>query len=364
MQGHSSIIGLLLLGLDCALASWALVRVVMRWSLARKIMDVPNERSSHMLPTPRGGGLAVVVVTLFAAAVLALAPTLLTIEPTPEPRVMWGLLAAALLIAGVSLADDMTKGLSPSLRFAVHASAAMVAIYACGYWRSLELPWLGRVEVGWLGLPLTLLWIVGVVNFFNFMDGIDGLAGVQALAGAAGWAAWAFVAGDRLVVALAVALMGATLGFLRHNWPPAKIFLGDVGSAFLGFGFAAIPLLAARGQERPVAERLPLAGALMIAPFVIDATFTLLRRLVRGERITEAHRSHLYQRLVITGLSHGRVALAYLGLGLAGAAAGVYFLRAPGRGAAGLAALAAIAAIGLVPWAWAVSRERRAREGH
>ena len=182
-----------------------------------------------------------------------------------------------------------------------------------GFWLQVELPFVPSMPLGWLGIPLTLLWLAGLTNAYNFMDGIDGLAGSQAVVAGLAWLVLGGIVGLPIVRLLGVLLAGSSLGFLGHNWPPARIFLGDVGSAFVGFSLAVLAVIG--GLAHP---RLPLAGLLVVWPFVFDTTFTILRRLRRGENIFAAHRSHLYQRLVIAGYSHRAVTLLYAGLALVG----------------------------------------------
>ena len=179
---------------------------------------------------------------------------------------------------------------------------------------------------GWLGVPLAFFWVVGLTNAYNFMDGIDGLAGSQAVIAGVGWAGLGWLRGEPLVSLLGLLVAGSSLGFLLHNWPPARIFMGDVGSAFLGFTFAALSVLAA--QQNP---RLAVAGILLLWPFIFDTIGTFLRRLRRRENVFAAHRSHLYQRLVIAGYSHRTVTLLYSGLALVGLVlALVWVLALPG----------------------------------
>ncbi|MCX6038443.1 MAG: glycosyl transferase, partial [Chloroflexi bacterium] len=171
----------------------------------------------------------------------------------------------------------------------------------------------GTINLGWLGLAITFLWIVGLINAYNFMDGIDGIAGGQAVVAGLGWIVLGWLGNQTLVVALGLLLAASSLGFLGYNWPPAKIFMGDVGSAFLGYTFAVLPVVAV--QRDP---RFALAGVLLVWPFVFDAAFTFLRRLLHRENVFTAHRSHLYQRLVATGFSHKTVASLYIGLAIMG----------------------------------------------
>lgn len=285
-----------------------------RWA-GRRLLDIPNERSSHIRPTPRGGGLAIVMVVLAGSWLIL---------PFVRSEVMaWQWLiftSGALLIAGVSWLDDL-RSLSTRVRFAVHLVCALLACVAFGAWKDITLPGLGCFSLGWLGWPLTLVWIVGLTNAYNFMDGIDGIAGGQAVAAGLGWAVLGWIGDQPLVSAAGMLVAAASLGFLGHNWPPAKIFMGDVGSAFLGYTFAVLPVIAARNNPRFV-----LIGLLLVWPFVFDAAFTFLRRLRRRENVFAAHRSHLYQRLVISGLSHQMITLLYVGWAVIGAIMGVAYL--------------------------------------
>jgi SAM-dependent methyltransferase len=205
-------------------------------------------------------------------------------------------------------------------------------------------------------MVLTLLWIVGLTNAYNFMDGIDGIAGCQAAIAGMGWCALGGWSGLPLVTVLGLLLAASSLGFLIHNWPPAKIFMGDVGSTFLGYSLAVLPILAAQSDPR-----LAVAGVLLVWPSVFDASFTFLRRLRRGENVFAAHRSHLYQRLVITGLSHRWVSSLYGALALIGLAlACAWTLRLPG-GAPAVALILPLLCLSL--WLFVVQRERRQVSG-
>lgn len=282
--------------------SWWATGVVRRYAQRWDLMDIPNERSSHTQPTPRGGGLAILTITLFGLLAFGL---LFHIED-------WLLLFfysfGAGLIASVSWFDDLHT-LPNRVRFAVQSLAAILAIIGFGYWNELTLPFLGQVNLGWLGLPVTFLWIVGLTNAYNFMDGIDGIAGAQAVVAGLGWIILGRMMDLPLVAALGVLLAATSLGFLFHNWPPARIFMGDVGSAFLGYSLACLAVIAANREPA-----LAIAGVLLVWPFVFDTIFTFVRRWKNHENVFSAHRSHLYQRLVISGYSHRTVTLLYLGL--------------------------------------------------
>jgi len=299
------------------LASALLTRGLIEWTVARGIIDAPNARSSHTRSTPRGGGLSIVIVIVAVAGVIG------GMRPEELLRI-GGAIVPALAIAAVSWLDDV-QSLRNRTRFAVHLAAAVAAVAVLGPVTRIDLGSLGILRFGPLAWPLTLLWIVGLTNAFNFMDGSDGIAGITAAAVAAGIAAAAAVCGAGPVAVIAAAFAGASLGFLTSNWQPARIFMGDVGSAFCGFLLAVLPL-AVRADAVP--EVLPVA-ALALWPFIFDTSLTLLRRLRAGENIFQAHRSHLYQRLLIAGWSHRAVASLYGGLAACGATIAVVPLVDP-----------------------------------
>ena len=302
-------------GLAAFLLSYIGVAGLKRWAERRQILDIPNERSSHIRPTPRGGGLAIVVVVLVGWLVV------LSLHPGSWVGADLLYVTGAALIAAVSWLDDL-HSLSNRVRFGAHMLGAVLAIWAFGCWTNITLPIIGSLHLGLLGLMLTFLWIVGLTNAYNFMDGIDGIAGGQAVVAGLGWAMLGYLTDQPLVGLMGVLLAAASLGFLGHNWPPARIFMGDVGSAFLGFTFAVLAVAAAQRDAR-----FALVGILFVWPFVFDATFTFLRRLKNGENVFAAHRSHLYQRLVIVGYSHRFVTLLYMGLAAWGTIWGLVWSR-------------------------------------
>jgi UDP-N-acetylmuramyl pentapeptide phosphotransferase/UDP-N-acetylglucosamine-1-phosphate transferase len=258
------------------------------------LLDHPNQRSLHDRPTPRGGGMAFLCSLVLAAGIWSL------LQAPPENG-GW-LLAAAVLLAAVGFRDDRGH-LAAGYRLLAQALAAALVLTAGLTLQRLALPGWEAALPPALDLLLSLLFIVWMINLYNFMDGMDGLAGGMAVFGFGGLGllapALGWFAGFQALVAAAVA------GFLIWNLPPARVFMGDLGSSLLGF-FAALGLLLAHAEGW-----LPIwAGLLLFSPFVYDASFTLARRLLRGERVWEAHRSHHYQRLVLAGWSPTRVLLA------------------------------------------------------
>jgi UDP-N-acetylmuramyl pentapeptide phosphotransferase/UDP-N-acetylglucosamine-1-phosphate transferase len=298
-------------------AAAVLTRGLIEWTTAKGIIDAPNARSSHTRSTPRGGGVSIVVIVAAVASVIGL------MRPEELLRI-GGAIVPALAIAAVSWLDDV-QSLRNRTRFAVHLAAAVAAVAVLGPVTRVDLGSLGMLRFGLLAWPLTLLWIVGLTNAFNFMDGSDGIAGITAAAAATGIAVAAAACGSGAVAVIAAAFASASLGFLTSNWQPARIFMGDVGSAFCGFLLAVLPL-AVRADAVP--EVLPVA-VLALWPFIFDTSLTLLRRLRAGENIFQAHRSHLYQRLMIAGWSHRAVASLYGGLAAFGATLAVVPLLDP-----------------------------------
>ena len=215
-------------------------------------------------------------------------------------------------MAGISYWDDL-HSLPYWIRFAVHLAVAGMVVIEVGPWRIVQLPFIGELDLGWVGLPLTFIWIVGMINAYNFMDGIDGMAGGQGVVAGLGWALLGFMSGQYLIAGIGLVLAASCLGFLGHNWSPARIFMGDVGSAFLGYSFAVFPLIAVQQETK-----LAFAGVLLVWPFVFDTSITFCRRLLHHENVFTPHCSHFYQRLVGTGYSHKIIASLYIGLSILG----------------------------------------------
>ena len=279
----------------------------------RLLTDVPNERSSHASPKPRGGGVGVIGGFLLGVAAVFGGPAL-------HPGALV-LVAAATACAGLGLWDDL-RGLSVGPRLAVEALAAACLVAVTGPLLRLPLPAPLDFPLGVLGFVFPVVWLVGVTNFFNFMDGIDGLAAGQGLAvcllvAAAGWSS------DASSLAL---LLGAGLvGFLPFNWWPARIFLGDVGSLSIGFLLAGFPLLAAP-KDRGAAV---LATATGLTPFLLDPVVTLWRRWRRGAPLGQPHREHAYQQLLNPADPHARVSASLIGAGVVLSVAGWAAYRWP-----------------------------------
>lgn len=287
----------LLLFILITILSYLLVYLIRRYAERRQILDHPNERSSHVTPTPRGAGLAIVVLVIGTALWFAR-------EAGWSRSLVY--IVCGLVIAWLGWRDDVSS-LSARLRFAVQGLVAAISIYGLGYFKAVTIPLFGEWQLGVVGVIITFLWIVGLINAYNFMDGIDGLAGGVALAGALGWMLLASHMRNNFVFWIALAIAASSFGFLGHNWSPAKIFMGDVASTFLGYTFAVLPLLSAtRGGDAL------MLGTLLMWTFILDTSITFFQRLFKGEKLLYGHRSHLYQRLVIGGYQHATVSMLYI----------------------------------------------------
>ncbi|MCA9882527.1 MAG: glycosyltransferase family 4 protein [Anaerolineae bacterium] len=299
---------LLLLLVPQIIIAYGITWGIRRWAMRYNVMDVPNARSSHTTVTPRGGGVAVVLtVTLSVIGLSLVTGTLITSE-------ILAYLVGSMLIALVGFIDDV-RSLSTVHRFGAQALVALVMVYLLGYPQTFQVPLFGIVEVGIFGAVITVIWIVGLINAYNFMDGIDGIAGGNAVIVALGWLSLYGLSFNPniSVVVITIAIIGGCIGFLGHNWHPARIFMGDVGSTFLGFTFAVLPLMLQESQVPSLTS-----AALLLWPFLFDTIVTFGHRMIQGKNVFAAHREHMYQRLVIAGLPHAVVSSTYMVLSLMG----------------------------------------------
>jgi glycosyltransferase WbpL len=279
-------------------AAWGLTWLALLYARRSELLDFPNERSSHDTPTPRGGGIGMVVAWLAALTVLA-ASDLIPLRWA----VAW--IGGGTLVAAVGWQDDH-RGVHPAVRLLVQGTGACWAVLWIGGLPDLDLGPI-RLSLGTAGAPLAVLGIVWLTNLYNFMDGIDGLAASQAAGTSvvAGLLAWTAGAPGLAMTCLSLAAVSA--GFLLWNWPPARIFMGDVGSGWLGFSFGVLALAGERSATVPI-----VVWIVLLSVFVWDATYTLLARVARRERWYNSHRAHAYQRAVQGGISHRGVTVSVL----------------------------------------------------
>lgn len=291
------------------------------------LLDYPNERSLHSHPTPRTGGIAV-LGSLFAGLLLThaghvsgwLHGAFWTHSGLLQMRQIQWILLLTLCIAAVSFADDRV-GVPPGIRFGVHAAIAGSVVFGAGAKiDTITTPFLGTWMVGDAAAPLTTLFIMWIVNLYNFMDGMDGFAGGMTVLGFGFLSGSAWVGGNETLGALALFIAAAAGGFLVYNRPPAKIFMGDVGSISLGFLAGALSVVGISSGAFDV--WVPI---LIFSPFIMDATTTLFRRLFQGKKIWLPHREHYYQRLVLSGWGRRKTVWAeYLLMCACGGAAILY----------------------------------------
>lgn len=314
-----------------AIAATIATRIVLAGLQRRAILDLPNERSSHARPTPRGGGIAVVAILLPSWALIDY------LEPGSDMS-DWLAIIAMLVLAILSWIDDL-HSLSAGLRIVCHGLAVTAVLAALPadalVFQGLLPPAADRIATG-------ILWL-WFVNLFNFMDGIDGISGVEALSIAVGLVLVMAIGGDvmgRPEALLALTLAGSAFGFLLWNWHPARLFLGDVGSVPLGFALGWLLILAAIAGYWTAALILPLY-------YFADATITLARRALRGVKIWQAHREHFYQQAVAGGRSHATVvrAIAVCNLCLVGFALAAESITGGAKLIAILGAVATVAVL-------------------
>ncbi|MBU0521373.1 MAG: glycosyltransferase family 4 protein [Gammaproteobacteria bacterium] len=264
-----------------AVLSFLLTGALRRYALARSIIDIPNARSSHTIPTPRGGGVAIVVTFLASLPVFGM----FGLVPWQQLIAVGG---AGALLAVIGFMDDHGH---------IAARWRLLGHFGAGIW---ALAWLGgfppvtlfgiSLELHWFGHILAAIYLVWLLNLYNFMDGIDGIASVEALCACLGACLLYGLSGAPALIWGPLILAAAVVGFLYWNFPPARIFMGDAGSGFLGIALGVLSLQAAW-----VSSDLFWAWVILLGVFIVDATFTLIRRLLRGDKVYEAHRSHAYQ---------------------------------------------------------------------
>jgi UDP-N-acetylmuramyl pentapeptide phosphotransferase/UDP-N-acetylglucosamine-1-phosphate transferase len=294
----------ILLFIALTILSYLGVWIIRRYAEKRQLLDHPNERSSHSMPTPRGGGLAIVLLVTGTGLWFMR-------EANWSRDLVY--IVCGLVIAFLGWRDD-THSLSPRVRFAVQGLVAVTSIWGLGYFESVTIPLFGELGLGAVGVVITFLWIVGLTNAYNFMDGIDGIVGGVAFAAGLGWVLLTsniVYLANSFVFWIGLAIAASSLGFLAHNWHPAKIFMGDVSSTFLGYTFAVLPLMAANEEGDAL-----MLGTLLMWTIIMDAGVTFIRRVLTREKLLFGHRDHVYQRLVIGGYTHAQISIMYIVLTL------------------------------------------------
>jgi Fuc2NAc and GlcNAc transferase len=277
------------------LLSFITTRFVRKHFLRLAILDIPNERSSHTTPTPRGGGISIALAFFTGLAYLHYLNFL--------PKNIMLALMGGILIAIIGWLDDIYS-LPARWRIVFHLIAALWAIYWLHGFPTINIG--TSLHLGWVGSVLAILGIIWSINFYNFMDGIDGLAGSEAIFVSIIAGLLLLSSGSELAY-VCFLLIPATLGFLVWNWPAAKIFMGDVGSGLLGYLFAVLAIAAENQRSMPI-----IAWIILLAIFVFDTTFTLLFRIKRKQAFHIAHREHAYQQLSQRGWGHQKITLSVI----------------------------------------------------
>ncbi len=306
-----------------ALVLFSCAWAITRWMIHHTaFIDIPNARSSHDTPTPRGGGVAIVAAFLMGLIMIAAIGDRVYLEQ----QYFIGFVLSAYSIALLSFLDDI-HNYRFYIKLLLHCVAIMVVLFAGLVLDQVGIPWLGIVSLGVGGYVLTFLWLLGLTNAYNFMDGIDGLAASTAIIAAAFFAYITLHQGSTFIYLVSYTILAGSAGFLYFNRPPAKIFMGDVGSTFLGFTLGCMALIAARYDASHTSF---LVMPLLLGHFIFDTVFTMLRRIIAGENPAQAHCSHLYQLLVRGGLSHKKVTLMYAGCAIAQGIAAVFMVQFEG----------------------------------
>ncbi len=308
-----------------AILSWLLASRVRLYALDR-LLDIPNERSSHSSPTPRGGGLAIAFTALGGIILAAMWKWI-------DWNLAIALTGGGSMIAAVGWIDDH-RNLPALVRFAVQFLSAAWAMFWLGGLPALTVG-STQLSLGIAGIPLGVIGIVWAINLYNFVDGIDGLAAGEAVTTGMIGGLILLAMGHYGLAMVSLLIAAANAGFLPLNWAPAKLFMGDVGSGMLGYLFAVLAIASENAGAVPL-----LIWVLLLGAFVFDATVTLCRRIAHGERWYHAHHSHAYQRMVQAGRSHAQVSSMILAINFVLAALAIvawlrptFFMVAIGAGA-------------------------------
>jgi UDP-GlcNAc:undecaprenyl-phosphate GlcNAc-1-phosphate transferase len=288
-----------------------------RAMISARVMDAPDPRKAHATPTPKGGGVGIVVAFMLGIAVLYGTATFSRIAD-PYFR---GVILASATIAAVAFIDDL-RDWPFTVKLAAQLLAALVAVGSGLYVSVWRIPMLGAVDVGWTGIPLTIAWILFATNAMNFIDGLNGLAAGTALVASVFLAIIAQAQEGWFVYFAALLLAAGLAGFLPFNFPRARIFMGDVGSQFCGFVLAMLGVAAARFG---VMEMSFLLVPMLLSGVLFDVAFTLVRRLFAGDRLTRPHRGHLYQLAQRSGMDARAIAVLHWGFAALGGLAGLGF---------------------------------------
>lgn len=276
---------------------------VVCWLMISKIriLDIPNHRSSHDVPTPKSGGIVIVITFTIGVMVIYFFGD----DTLIRGKYFLGFFFSALLIASVSFYDDLTN--KPFLFKFFSQLIAVITVMTFGIViTELDLPWFGNTQLGIFGYIITFLWLMGLTNAYNFMDGLNGMAAGPAVITGLFFCALSYSQGSIFVYIICYTLIAGALGFLVFNFPKPHLFMGDVGSSFLGFTFAALAIIASLYDHSHTSFFIV---PLLLFNFIYDTSFTFVRRLMLRENVFSAHKTHLYQLFNRLGHSHIKVSL-------------------------------------------------------
>ncbi len=281
-----------------------LIAAFITWGMQKyvRILDHPNHRSSHHKAVPKCGGISIVITFLIGMAIIV---TYYAKADFIRQGYMVGFIFSAVLIAVISFFDDI-KEKSSLFKLVTHVFAVAVVLSTGIVIDTLSMPWADAMPLAISGYVISFFWILGLTNAYNFMDGIDGLVASTALIAGLFYMVISYYEGSTFVYITGYTIIAGSVGFLIYNAPPAKIFMGDVGSAFLGFVFATLAIIGARYDESHTSF---LVMPMLLFHFIFDTLFTFFRRLFSGEHPLKAHRTHLYQLRVRSGNTHMEVTL-------------------------------------------------------
>lgn len=286
-------------------------------------MDTPNQRSSHSTPTATIGGIAIVLTFFLGMGIIYFVAN----ETMIVSRFFKGFIFSSLLIACMSLYDDYRQ--KPlSLRLATQIVAIIVVMSFGIIINHIDLPFLRNNSTGIVGYVITFSWILGLTNAYNFMDGLNGMAAGNAVIAAIFLGMISIHQGSNFTYIVCYALVAGTAGFLVFNFPKGKLFMGDVGSTFLGFTFATLAIISSLYDN---AHTSLLVVPLLLFHFIYDTFFTFIRRFLRKENVFQAHRTHLYQLYNQLGYSHTKVTLFYYAVGLAQGLGAFWMIKIPNQ---------------------------------
>lgn len=345
---------LLLFPISCMIAALG-TRLSIALAKRHNMLDQPNARSAHTEAVPRMGGAGILLgftISLWICWIWSQATGDAMFSGIPE-AVLWGMVGFAV----IGFLDDVWV-LSPFAKYGMQLPVVVLLIANGILIRETVLPVGGRIALGIVAIPASVLWLTGYPNFFNFMDGINGMAAGAAIIHGCFLSLFAYREGRADFAIFGILLAGSACGFIVFNFPGAKTFMGDTGSLFLGMGTAALPVLLWNSSRN---NRMFIALLMLVSVFLYDCSFTIIRRLLRRENIFHAHRSHHYQRLIHLGWNHTSVASLYFFLHLmAGISALVYLRAAPWQGRTALLCVFCLLGglTGLVKW----QERRRAQE--